>query len=170
MLRRSVLLGTVAVSNNRAVRLELLCNQVGGVGGDVNTRHGHPTAQTASRFIVGRGEAAAVWFSGKRLPLLRRCRMFFFFSLFCLPLLMPIYYSRRALARRTEEGAAAGGGSRGGEKPEWRYCEGGQGGFCSSPAASLLITLRTNMKHTHATASSHTHLTSIRHTDGEPIL
>lgn len=161
MPRRSVLLGTVAVSNNRAVRLELLCNQVGG-GGDVNTRHGHPTAQTASRFIVGRGEAAAVWFSGKHLPL--------FFSLFCLPLLMPIYYSRRALARRTEEGAAAGGGSRGGEKPEWRYCEGGQGGFCSSPAASLLITLRTNMKHTHATASSHTHLTSIRHTDGEPIL
>lgn len=41
---------------------------------------------------------------------------------------------------------------------------GARGGFCSSPAASLLIMLRTNMKHTHAMASSHTHLTSIKNT------
>lgn len=77
---------------------------------------------------------------------------------------MPIYYSRRALARRTEEGAAA---ARAGVEVTVKEA---RAGFCSSPAASLLITLRTNMKHTHATASSHTHLTSIRHTDGEPIL
>jgi len=40
----------------------------------------------------------------------------------------------------------------------------------SSPAASLLILLRTNMKHAHAAASSHTQLTSIKETDGGPSL
>lgn len=112
---------------------------------------------------MGRGKATAALVLRETSSSPPQLRNVFFYFL-CLPLLMPIYYSRRALARRTEEGEQWR------EEQEWRYCEGGQGGFCSSPAASLLITLRANMKHTHATASSHTHLTSIRHTDGEPIL
>lgn len=136
VLHCSTLLGTVAVSNNRAVCLELLCNQLRG------TEHCLPTIETATRFTLTRSKEAAVWFSRKPkclpLPLQNVC--------LCLPLLIPIdYKSRIPLLRRTEVGGK-----------KWRYCEGGRSGFCSSPAGSLLIMLRTNMKHTHATASSHT--------------
>lgn len=79
---------------------------------------------------------------------------------FVFPLLIPIYYTGKKQESITWKGS----------NKKWRYCKGGRGGFCSSPAASLLITLRTNMKHTHATASSHTHLTSIKDTDGGPSL
>lgn len=90
----------------------------GGVGWGVNTGHGHPTAQTASRFIVGRGEAAVAWFSGKRLPLLRRCRLLFFSLLFA-------FINANILQQESVSTKDGGGGSGGrrweGEKPEWRY-------------------------------------------------
>lgn len=102
VLHCSILLGTVAVSNNRAVCLELLCNQVR------ETVHGYPTIETATRFIVRKTKETAVWFSRKPkylpLPLQNVC--------LCLPLLMPIYYSvksRRTLLGRTEVGIKNGG-------------------------------------------------------------
>lgn len=122
----------------------MLCNQV---GEDVNTGHGYPTAQDLQWEEVKR---PTVWFSGKHLPLFGGCRAFFF------SFLSPLFAFINANILQQERVSTKAGVAK-------------EAGFCSSPAASMLIMLRTNMKHTHATASQHTHLTSIRHTDGELI-
>lgn len=63
--RRGMLLGTMAASNNRAVHLELLCNQLR------ETLTQGTAIEAAMRFIVRRSEEAAVWFTGRpeHLPL-----------------------------------------------------------------------------------------------------
>lgn len=151
VLHCSILLGTMAVSNNRAVCLELLYNQ------QESTEHCHPTIETATRFIVTRSKEAAVWFSRKPkclpLPLQNVC--------LCLPLLIPIYYTgknRRPLLRRTEVGIKNWGIVKGAGVVSVHL----QLVPCSSCWELTWNTLTLQPPHTH--------LTSIKDTDGGPSL